>query len=219
MSAVWSMDLPTSDKMVMLALADWSNDDGHCWPSMTQLMAKTGLTDRALRTIVGRLKEAGHLTREERPGKGVFYTVHPGTEFPPEATSPRKQTAKTPERGSANTSITTKPPSEAKASSGAARATRRERFVPESWSPNDAHRAKAAEYGRDLDSEVEAFRQYEFSDPKSDFDRAFHRWLRNAGAFGPAKPAPVPTVNAAEAAALRARHEALLSGMPHAPAS
>lgn len=116
MSAVWGMDLSTTDKMVLLALADWSNDDGVCWPSMAQLEVKTSLTNRAIRASVARLKEAGHLSREERSGKGVIYTLHPGTTFRPEANAPRNETTLTPEPRSTNTSRTIIT-SEAKASS------------------------------------------------------------------------------------------------------
>lgn len=109
MAAVWQLSLPATEKLVLLALADWSSDDGLCWPSMQQLADKSGLTDRAVRGIIGRLCKAGHLKRDERPGKGVNYTVYPGTSFRPEAASPRKETAKTPEPRSANTSRTTRP--------------------------------------------------------------------------------------------------------------
>ena len=109
MSAVWQVDLPGTEKLVLLALADWSNDDGRCWPSMQQLATKSGLTDRAVRAIIGRLVDKGLLGRDEKPGKGVNYTVYPGTSFRPEEASPRKETAKTPERRSANTSRTTIP--------------------------------------------------------------------------------------------------------------
>lgn len=54
------------------------------------------------------------------------------------------------------------------------------KFVPDDWHPNAAHFAKAAERGVNIDVEVEKFRLHEFRDPKSDFDRAFHRWLNNA---------------------------------------
>lgn len=54
------------------------------------------------------------------------------------------------------------------------------KFVPDDWQPNAAHFAKAAERGVNIDAEVEKFRLHEFRDPKSDFDRAFHRWLNNA---------------------------------------
>ena len=103
MTAAWALPLGSTDKLTLLALADWSNAEGRCWPSMAKLAAKSGLTDRALRTAVGRLCAAGHLTRTDVPGKGVNYTVHPGTSFPPELASPRNETSSTPERRSANT--------------------------------------------------------------------------------------------------------------------
>ena len=34
MTKVWRMDLPTTDKMVLLALADAANDDGMCWTAV-----------------------------------------------------------------------------------------------------------------------------------------------------------------------------------------
>ncbi len=34
MTAVWNLDLPDSEKLALLALADCANDEGLCWPSM-----------------------------------------------------------------------------------------------------------------------------------------------------------------------------------------
>lgn len=116
MTAVWKLEIAATEKMVMLALADWANEQAQCWPSMAQLAKKSGLTDRSLRAIVGRLVEARLLTRVENIGKGVFYTIHPGTCCPPETASPRNETSRTPEAASANTSVTIIT-SEAKASS------------------------------------------------------------------------------------------------------
>ena len=39
MSDAWSVPLPDSEKLVLLALADWSNDNGKCWPSVPKLAA------------------------------------------------------------------------------------------------------------------------------------------------------------------------------------
>jgi len=103
MTRAWDLPISSTDKLVLLALADWSNDDGVCWPSMSKLERKTGLTDRSIRTCIGRLRDAGYLGRDEKPGKGVIYTVLPGNCLPPEGDSPRKENAKTPERASANT--------------------------------------------------------------------------------------------------------------------
>lgn len=121
MAKAWDTDLPATDKLVLLALADWSNDQGHCWPSISQLAEKCGLTDRGVQKVLVRLESDGHIDRQIKPGKGVNYTVHPRTTFTPtpehgspvtpEPRSPRttfapNESAKTPEHGSPNTSVT-----------------------------------------------------------------------------------------------------------------
>lgn len=227
MSAVWRLDLPTTEKMVLLALADAANDDGVTWMALESqegvkldLIKKTSLSRRAVQGALKRLVESGYLSRVDRPGKGVIWTVKGCTSCAPQEMRPAGD-APGGAAGAPKPSINPQPTSEANASSVAARASkRRERFVPDSWSPNEGHIAKAREFGRDLDAEVEAFRQHEFRDPKSDFDRAFHRWLRNAGAFSSVKP-PGATASAAPpalmSAALIARRKALLNDPETSP--
>lgn len=41
--------------LVLLALADYANDGGYCWPSLTQLAKKTRLSRRQVITVVGDL--------------------------------------------------------------------------------------------------------------------------------------------------------------------
>lgn len=77
MSAVWEIDLPDSEKLVLLALADCANDEGHCWPSMKTLANKCSKSDRTVQATIKRLVEAGHLSRVETVGKGCHYYVHP----------------------------------------------------------------------------------------------------------------------------------------------
>ncbi|WP_159710104.1 helix-turn-helix domain-containing protein [Sphingomonas sp. AX6] len=89
MTAVWGMDLPDSEKIVLLALADCANDEGICWPSVASLAKKCSKSDRTIQAAIKSLTAAGHLTRDERPGKGVLYTLHPT----PAATAPRKDCA------------------------------------------------------------------------------------------------------------------------------
>ena len=61
MAAVWDNGPEGQGEMiVMLALADWCNDDGECWPSMAGLAKKARLSDeRSARRIVRRLEESG----------------------------------------------------------------------------------------------------------------------------------------------------------------
>jgi hypothetical protein len=77
MSAAWAVDLPAGEKLVLLALADCANDEGHCWPGLASLVRKTGKCKRSLQESLRLLDKAGHISRKENPGKGMNYTVHP----------------------------------------------------------------------------------------------------------------------------------------------
>lgn len=92
MTLVWDLELPDSDKIVLLALADCANDEGHCWPSVASLVRKCSKSERTIQGCIKRLVDEGHLTRREVPGKGCNYTVHP--RFPATAEiAPRRNCA------------------------------------------------------------------------------------------------------------------------------
>jgi predicted ArsR family transcriptional regulator len=55
---------------VLLALADYANDDGLAWPSVLSLALKTILTERQVRNILGQLEAAGELEVIRRGGRG-----------------------------------------------------------------------------------------------------------------------------------------------------
>lgn len=88
MSLVWAIELPDSQKIVLLALADSANDEGHCWPSMRSLVGKCSKGERTVQGVIKELVDAGHLTRREVPGKGCNYTVHPRTDCAPQPSRP-----------------------------------------------------------------------------------------------------------------------------------
>lgn len=100
MSDVWAISLPDSDKIVLLALADCANDEGGCWPSMATLARKCSKSDRTIQASIKSLVAAGHLTREEKPGKGCYYTVHPRSGCAPAKAAPPKRLPVTPEAAS-----------------------------------------------------------------------------------------------------------------------
>jgi hypothetical protein len=87
MSAVWDLDLPDSDKIVLLALADCANDEGHCWPSVASLVRKCSKSERTIQGCIKRLVDEGLLIRREVLGKGCNYTVLPKRTAAP---APRK---------------------------------------------------------------------------------------------------------------------------------
>lgn len=91
MSLVWSLELPDSQKIVLLALADCANDEGHCWPSMATLAKKCSKGERTVQGVIKELVEAGHLTRREVVGKGCNYTLHPRSDCAPQSPHPRSE--------------------------------------------------------------------------------------------------------------------------------
>jgi hypothetical protein len=96
MTDVWAIDLPDSQKIVLLALADSANDEGHCWPSMATLAKKCSKGERTIQGVIKQLVDAGHLTRKEVRGKGCNYYVHPRTDCATADIAPPQRTANTP---------------------------------------------------------------------------------------------------------------------------
>lgn len=110
MGAVWErQDTTPTQKLVLLALADWANDEGHCWPSIARLAQKSSLTTRCVQKTIRSLEDMGLIRREEISGKGNRYwimtplnDVHRCTTFTP----PLNDVHPTPEPRSPNTSYT-----------------------------------------------------------------------------------------------------------------
>jgi hypothetical protein len=55
-----------ADKSVLIALADYADHEGYCYPSMKTLAQATDMTDRHVRRCMARLEAAGLVQREER---------------------------------------------------------------------------------------------------------------------------------------------------------
>src|SRR5262245_44467095 len=54
--------------LVMLALADFANDAGECWPSIPILARKARLTERQTRRLLNNLEEVGEIRRRKSNG-------------------------------------------------------------------------------------------------------------------------------------------------------
>jgi len=96
MTAVWDIQLPDSEKIVLLALADNASDEGLCWPSIATICRKTCKSERTVQGCIGRLVAAGHLSRDEVAGKGCKYIVHPRRDCTPAETAPPQPLRDTP---------------------------------------------------------------------------------------------------------------------------
>jgi len=51
---------------IMARLADYSNDDGVCWPSIETIARQLGAGESTVRTAIGRLEQDGWLSRQQR---------------------------------------------------------------------------------------------------------------------------------------------------------
>lgn len=95
MGEVWGRELPATQKIVLLALADHADQEGVCWPGQERLATVTGLSVRTVRTTLKSLEEEGLIGVEPRfdgSGKrvGTVYRVA------------RKELPGTPQGGPAN---------------------------------------------------------------------------------------------------------------------
>lgn len=73
-----------SDLLALLALADWSDDSGRCYPSMAAIASKTRLSRSQAQRVVHGLIEAGYLTvigneSGGAPGSTRQYRINLGT--------------------------------------------------------------------------------------------------------------------------------------------
>jgi len=81
---VLDIELPTSEKIILILLADNANDEsGECWPSQGYLGKRSGMTRQNVNLVIKRLAEKEYILVEHRyrPDGGQranVYTVIPG---------------------------------------------------------------------------------------------------------------------------------------------
>jgi len=72
MTSVWEYShlRDQSQLLVMLALADFSNEEGECFPSVSTLAEKSRVSERHVRKVISHLQEHGLVTVEKGAGRG-----------------------------------------------------------------------------------------------------------------------------------------------------
>ena len=69
MSAVWQhAGVEGGSLLVLLALSDFANDDGECWPSVKTLSAKSRLSERQTQYVITNLIDGGLIERDLNAG-------------------------------------------------------------------------------------------------------------------------------------------------------
>jgi hypothetical protein len=78
MGAIFDLDIPSAEKLVLLAMADYARDDGTgCYPAIATLAKKTSLSRRGIQKLIRRLQCAGFVADTGKISKlgTIEYTV------------------------------------------------------------------------------------------------------------------------------------------------
>jgi DNA-binding MarR family transcriptional regulator len=72
----WAWDQPLSGnaKLVLLALANWADDEWSCFPGIELIAAKTSTSKNTVIRIVQQLETAGYIAKQRRLGSGGYRT-------------------------------------------------------------------------------------------------------------------------------------------------
>jgi hypothetical protein len=63
--------LSTSTAIVLLALADFADPSGRCWPSLARIVADNPVSERSAQRAMRELEDRGLVVREQRPGRSA----------------------------------------------------------------------------------------------------------------------------------------------------
>jgi DNA-binding MarR family transcriptional regulator len=194
-----------SEKLLLLALANYADADGECWPSQTTLTFDTGLSERTIRTALASLESAGLLSRERRSRPNGSRTSDLITLTLPENIAARsdKPTGKLRQayrQSSPNLPATAAPPTtfepseepsveplEAAQAQPQAKPDPKGTRLPDEWTPQLSEVAFAKQQGMTLEEitlEADKFRDFWCAKPgaggrKSDWSATWRNWCRN----------------------------------------
>lgn len=193
-----------AELLVLLALADFANDEGRCWPSMSGIAQKARITERGAQKIVRRLEETGWLKIATGGGRGCknSYLITPrnpereavNTEANPEretvneAETPNGE-AINPERRFTRTVIEPSEEEEPLCVSPSKKPPKRGCQLPDGWVPSERNVSDART--RNFSDEEISHEADRFADHHrargtvfKDWDAAWRTWLGNARKFG-----------------------------------
>lgn len=66
MSWAWRQQIPSGEKLVLLALSDRADDSGHCFPGLETLSEKTSMSRRGVQKVLAKLEERKLIARGRR---------------------------------------------------------------------------------------------------------------------------------------------------------
>ncbi|WP_197513488.1 helix-turn-helix domain-containing protein [Bordetella bronchialis] len=76
MTEAWKLQgLSSTQKLVLLSLADNANDQGECYPSIATIVHRTCLSERAVQSAVRSLRDLGYVKSMARLGTSTVYLL------------------------------------------------------------------------------------------------------------------------------------------------
>jgi hypothetical protein len=96
LSAAWDLSIDSTEKMVLMCLCDYANDEGTCWPSVTTISRKCSKSERTVQAALKWLRDHDFFTAEERSGTSSIYHLNPRRICTPANSAPVQKTTCTP---------------------------------------------------------------------------------------------------------------------------
>lgn len=93
MGKCWPLQMPPTQKAVLISLADNANDQGECWPSIPTISQRTCFSERAVHGAIKWLEEHGLVAADRANGRHTRYCITPEGYEPPQEMHPRSSCA------------------------------------------------------------------------------------------------------------------------------
>lgn len=77
MSKCWPLQMPPTQKSVLISLADNANDEGICWPAISTIAMRTCFKERAVQNAIRWLEDHDALVKDMRTGTSTRYILTP----------------------------------------------------------------------------------------------------------------------------------------------
>ena len=75
LNAVWPLQMPMARKFVLVALADYANDSGLCFPSVQAIAIRCSAGERTVQENLRALESDGYVSRQFSKGRATTYCV------------------------------------------------------------------------------------------------------------------------------------------------
>lgn len=206
-----------SEKLLLLVLANYADEEMKCWPSMRRLAADTAMSERTIQRSFKTLEACGIVERKQRNRADgsrasdiivLCFQRNDNLSPPPVKLTPPPVTVSPPPvtlspGGDTVSPLTTFEPSRTRQSEAKASVARKRTPIPEDWEPRVAEIEFAAKHGlgpEALERETAKFKAHHTAAGKTmaNWSAAWRTWVLNAEEWRKARtPEPVRKVTGA----------------------